>query len=175
MPLPVLTVALGILGILYVLVGYPVLLAVLARRGRPMRGQPTTLSVSILIPVQNGQKYLRAKLRSILATDYPRELLEIIVISDGSTDGTDEIARDFAPFGVQLMRVRRGGKPAALNAAIPTTRGEILVLTDVRQELAEDCVRHLVVAFADPTVGTVSGEVIMRKAQNQEQADLGLY
>jgi hypothetical protein len=69
----------------------------------------------------------RPKLDSVLALDYPRELMEILVISDGSTDRTDSIVQEFAPQGVRLLQVPRGGKCAALNAAIPQARNEILL------------------------------------------------
>ena len=107
--------------------------------------------------MRDGEHYLRAKLESILALDYPSELLEILVVSDGSTDGTDSIAGEFAGRGVRLLRVPAAGKPAALNAAIPQSRAEILLLTDVRQTLDPSCLRSLIACFADPTVGAVSG------------------
>src|SRR5579872_153279 len=121
---------------LYVLAGYPLLLRWLARRGpRPVQRRSIVPSVSLIIAVHNGERFLEAKLQSVLALEYPAGKLEIIVASDGSTDRTDEIAEKFAARRVSLLRLPRGGKPAALNAAIAQARGEILVLTDVRQPL----------------------------------------
>ena len=88
----------------YVVFGYPVLLGLLARfRARPIRKEPQLKTVSVLLPVRNGEAWIRQKLESILALDYPRELLQVIVISDGSTDGTEAAVRDFAARGVELV------------------------------------------------------------------------
>ncbi len=161
---------------LYILVGYPLLLAVAARQwGRPHKRGNMEPSVSIIIPAFNGEHYLAGKLRSVLALDYPREKIEIVVVSDGSTDRTDEIAQEFASAGVKLLRVARGGKPAALNFAIPQVSGEILLLTDVRQDLERSSLRSLVRGFFDPEVGVVSGELVIRNAQTGAQSEIGLY
>lgn len=160
----------------YIMVGYPLLLRVLARRhGRPHRRGDITPSISVIIAAYNGEKYLAAKLESVLALDYPAERMEVIVVSDGSTDRTDEIARQYEDRGVRLLRVERGGKPAALNAALPQASGEVLVLTDVRQLLEADSVRRLVSGFADAEVGVVSGELVIRNAQSGAEAEIGLY
>jgi len=162
--------------VLYILFGYPLLLGVMARyRARPVLKKPQARSVSVLVAVYNGERFIAEKLRSLLALDYPRELLEILVISDGSTDKTDSIVEGFAPQGIRLLRVPHGGKPAALNAGIAQSRGEILVFTDVRQTLDPDSVQNLVNCFADPAVGVVSGELIIRKGSSQEEMDVGLY
>src|SRR4051812_3688319 len=91
--------------LVYVVILYPVLLWYLARHKSPVekRGDPVT--VSIIIPVRNGARYLRAKLESVLALNYPKALLEIVVVSDGSTDATEEIAAEFASFGVKLLNL----------------------------------------------------------------------
>jgi cellulose synthase/poly-beta-1,6-N-acetylglucosamine synthase-like glycosyltransferase len=160
---------------LYTVAGYPLLLGWMARRWpAPVRKREIQPSLSVVIPVHNGANYLAAKLESILALDYPRDLMEVLVVSDGSTDATDDIAIGFAARGVQLLRVPRGGKPAALNAAVPLTRNEILVLTDVRQVLASVSVRKLVENFADPRVGVVSGDLLIRKG-NLEETSVGAY
>ena len=164
------------LAIAYVLAGYPLLLALLARsRARPLQKRFEPRSVSIVIAVHNGEMFLRNKLRSVLALRYPRELLQILVVSDGSTDATDAIAAEFASEGVDLRRIPRAGKPAALNAGIHQATGEILVLTDVRQELEPESVECLVACFADPAVGVASGELLIRKGGLREEADIGLY
>lgn len=168
--------ALSMAAIAYVLFLYPLGLALLARRRpRPVRAAPYTPAVSVIIPVRNGEPWLAGKLESVLALDYPRELLEIFVASDGSSDRTEDIARQFAGRGVRLLTLPRGGKPAALNAAIPQAAGEILLLTDVRQALARDCLKRLAACFADPQVGVVSGNLIIRKGGSSEEANTGLY
>jgi cellulose synthase/poly-beta-1,6-N-acetylglucosamine synthase-like glycosyltransferase len=162
-------------GLFYITVGYPIVLALHRRSGAPIRKEFLPRTVSVLIAVHNGQTFLRRKLESVLALDYPRELMEILVVSDGSTDDTETIATEFAARGVQLLRVPRGGKAAALNAAIPRLTGEILVLTDVRQALAPDSLRLLVSCFADPTVGAVSAELRILPGERREESDIGLY
>ena len=160
----------------YVMAGYPLLLKVLARyRSRPVTKGAVPRSVSILIPVRNGGAFIRDKLMSVLGQDYPKELVEIIVLSDESTDETDDVVREFAAAGVELVRLPRGGKPAALNAGFRRAHNEILVLTDVRQTLDRGCVKALVSCFADERVGVVSGELLIRSGELSEQADIGLY
>jgi biofilm PGA synthesis N-glycosyltransferase PgaC len=162
--------------VLYVLAGYPLLVAALARRrGRPVRKSFEPRTVTVLLPVRNGEPWLRDKLRSILSLDYPRELVQVLVISDGSTDRTEEIAREFAAQGVELLSIQAGGKALALNAGMARARGEILFFTDVRQALAPDSLRNLVACFADPEVGAASGELIIREGDTQEEAHTGLY
>jgi cellulose synthase/poly-beta-1,6-N-acetylglucosamine synthase-like glycosyltransferase len=162
---------------LYFLAGYPLLLAFYPWRNAPaVAKDPAQIrSVTVLLPVYNGEAFLRAKLESILALDYPKELLEVLVISDASTDASDAIAGEFASSGVRLLRVPKGGKAAALNAGIDQARGEILFFTDVRQKLAPDSLRHLVACLADPTVGSVTGELHIVTGDRQEEADMGLY
>lgn len=162
--------------IFYVVAGYPLLLRWVAlRRPRPVQRRPIEPTVSLIIAVYNGERFLEAKLQSVLALEYAADKLEIIVASDGSTDRTEEIAERFAAQRVSLLRLPRGGKPAALNAAIGKARGEILVLTDVRQPLEPPSVARLMENFADPTVGVASGELLIRAGATQEEADIGLY
>jgi cellulose synthase/poly-beta-1,6-N-acetylglucosamine synthase-like glycosyltransferase len=161
---------------IYVVVGYPLLLRWVARRRpRPVQRRPIEPTVSLIIVVYNGERFLEAKLQSVLALQYPADKLEIIVASDGSTDRTEEIAEGFSADRVSLLRLPRGGKPAALNAAIGKARGEILVLTDVRQPLEPPSVARLVENFADPSVGVASGELLIGAGVRQEEADIGLY
>lgn len=162
--------------VLYVLFGYPALVLLLSRKmDRPFQMRFTPRTVTILLPVRNGEAWIGAKLRSIAKLDYPRNLVQVIVISDGSDDGTEEIVREHQADGVELLRVPRGGKAAALNAGMKRSRGEILFFTDVRQELAADSLKRLVSCFADPRVGVASGELVIMDGRNNEQANVGLY
>ncbi|MEP6535783.1 MAG: glycosyltransferase family 2 protein [Bryobacteraceae bacterium] len=164
---------LGAAFLLYVLFGYPLLLAARARlHSRPVIKAQEWKTVSVLLAVKNGEKFLRAKLESILALDYPRELLQVIVISDGSTDRTDAIAAELADVAIP---VPPGGKALALNAGMAKATGEILFFTDVRQPLAADSLRQLVNCFADPRVGVASGELIILDGKTQGEASIGLY
>ena len=163
--------------LLYVLAGYPLLLALLVRlRGAaPISKTFSPRTVSILLPVRNGERWLRAKLDSILRLDYPKDSLEILVISDGSTDQTETIAQEFAAQGVRLISVSRGGKAAALNAGLRRAKGEILFFTDARQQLDPAALRELVACFDDPSVGVASGELFIRDGATSEEANVGLY
>jgi cellulose synthase/poly-beta-1,6-N-acetylglucosamine synthase-like glycosyltransferase len=159
---------------LYVVFGYPLFLGWLARRASvPVKRCFEPRSVSVLLAVYNGERWMGEKLESILALAYPRERMEILVISDGSTDGTDDIVRQFEPAGVQLLRVPRGGKAAALNFGMARASGEILFFTDVRQPLEPGCLKSLVSCLGDPTVGAVCGHVLFRG--DAGGAHLGLY
>jgi biofilm PGA synthesis N-glycosyltransferase PgaC len=164
--------------ILYTLAVYPALMAWFFRRSvRPVRKNPKFRpTVSVVLAVHNGQQFIRQKLHALLSQDYPRELLQIIVISDGSTDATDDIVESFEDRGIRLLRVIRGGKAAALNAALPHLTGDVVFLTDVRQELPSDTLAELVANFADRTVGAVTGEPRFVTADPAPQeSDLGLY
>jgi len=149
----------------YLVAGYPLLLAALARwRPQPVRKQSIEPTVTVLLAVYNGDNWIRAKLESILGLDYPRNRMQILVVSDGSTDRTDAIVSGFEAQGVELLRVPRGGKAAALNVGIPRSSGEILFFTDVRQQLEPGALRQLVNCFGDPRVGGASGQIIFVKS-----------
>ena len=160
----------------YALVGYPLLLNRIARRvDNPVHKDDKMRSVSFVIAVYNGEKFLERKLKAIFAQSYPRELMEILVVSDGSTDRTDEIAQRFANQGVKFLRVPRGGKAAALNAGVPLVSGEILVLNDVRQTLDPNCLRNVIACFGDPKVGAVSPQTIIVQGETHEETTTSLY
>jgi len=167
---------LSALYIAYVLFGYPLLLAGLARRAsKPVQKRLEFKTVSILLPVRNGERWIWDKLNSILELNYPRELMEIIVVSDGSRDRTEELVEEFAPQGVELVRISKSGKAVALNRALERARGEIVFFTDVRQLLDPESLRNLVACFADPSVGAASGELIILASDSREEANVGLY
>jgi poly-beta-1,6-N-acetyl-D-glucosamine synthase len=171
----VLILALGTVA--YVLIGYPLLLAAMPHKRRPPveKNLDYRSTVSLVIAVYNGAEFVKAKLESILALDYPRELLQIIVVSDGSSDGTEEIVRGFSERGVQLLAIPHSGKASALNAALAIASGSILFFTDVRQMLDRRALLHLVANFADPAIGAVTGEMLLAKGRAGEQADMDLY
>jgi cellulose synthase/poly-beta-1,6-N-acetylglucosamine synthase-like glycosyltransferase len=158
------------------LFGYPLLLALLTSRlERPIRRGPVRGRVSFLIAVHNGEKFLEAKLRSVLDLDYPRELMEILVLSDGSTDGTNDIARRMKTDGVRLFSLPRGGKSAALTRGMAEATGDFLIFTDVRQQLARESLTLLLENFADPAVGVASGALNILDPATHEEASTGLY
>ena len=165
--------------VLWVLAGYPVWLAVRARLFcRVPRPGPNEPAITAVIPVHNGVQFLSGKLDSVLASDYPPEKLDILVLSDASSDGTDEVAEEYArrfPGRVRFRRLPKGGKAAALNAALPEVSAEVLLLTDVRQRLHHRCVRRLAEMLHDPEVGVVSGNLKILSGESSEEANVGLY
>jgi glycosyltransferase involved in cell wall biosynthesis len=142
----------------YTFLGYPLLLWIVSlfRNRRPVRSTIWP-NVSIIIPVHNGAHLITDKIRNTLDLAYPKEKLEIIVASDASVDGTDEIVRSFATEGVKLLRIpERRGKHYAQMVARDASRGEILFFTDASVELEADSLQKIVSGFADPSVGCVS-------------------
>jgi glycosyltransferase involved in cell wall biosynthesis len=108
--------------------------------------------------VHNEASVIAATLERILSVDYPNERRQILVVSDASTDGTDEIVAAFAPRGVELLRLpQRRGKTAAENAARSLVTGEIVINTDASVRVDAAAFKHLVAAFTDPSVGVASG------------------
>ena len=135
--------------LVYVVFVYPLLVAVASRIWpRPIRRDGKQRSVSIIIAVRNGERWIEQKLESIFKLNYPRELLETIVALDGCTDRTEEIARRCTASGVQILILPPGGKPAALNAGIAQAHGEILFFTDVRQALDRESLGKIVACLA---------------------------
>lgn len=144
----------------YVFVGYPGLLWLFSKlRPRPLLQENITPSVTLLISAFNEAHVIGRKIENALALDYPRERLEIMVISDASSDATDEIVRSYADRGVVLHRMpQRGGKTLGLNAGVERARSEILVFSDANIIYRPDALRKLVRNFADPAVGCVTGD-----------------
>jgi cellulose synthase/poly-beta-1,6-N-acetylglucosamine synthase-like glycosyltransferase len=148
---------------LYGYVGYPALLWLGARWRDAGNGDGAMVgdewpSVSIVLPAYNEEATLEATIANLLELDYPRDRLQVLVVSDASSDRTDEIAMSFADRGVELYRLpERGGKTAAENASRFLVRGEIVVNTDASVQVDPHALKPLVAAFRDPTVGVASG------------------
>jgi len=140
--------------------GYPLSLLVLTRfRRKQVRKQEFFPEVSFIITAFNEERRIPAKLENTLKLKYPREKLEVIVASDGSTDRTDQIVLDYNGRGITLLKVRqRGGKENAQKEAVAAANGEILVFSDVATMLEPDGLTKIVANFADPSVGCVSSE-----------------
>ena len=111
------------------------------RSNNPVHKDDKLRTVSFVIAVYNGEKFLERKLNTIFAQNYHASSSRSGLSPTASSDRTDDIARTFADQGVKFLRVPRGGKAAALNAGVPLVSGEILVLNDVRQTLDPDCLR----------------------------------
>ena len=159
----------------YVYLGYPALMAALVqvRGARRVRPDDILRRVSFVISAYNEGGVIRRKLENALALDYPRELLEIVVISDASTDDTNAIVREYACRGVALAaQTERRGKTAGLNRTVPHLSGEIVVFSDANAMYKPDALRKLVRNFADPAVGCVTGEARYVKG-DRTAADVG--
>jgi cellulose synthase/poly-beta-1,6-N-acetylglucosamine synthase-like glycosyltransferase len=162
---------------LYILIGYPILLRIVRFKPGPAVRKDLSYSptVTAIVAVYNGAAQIRAKLETLRALDYPKQLLNVIVVSDGSTDATEAIVKEYADRGVQLIAAPHRGKATALNLAFEQATGDLLFFTDVRQPLDPMALRHLAANFADPTVGAVTGEMRLLKGEAGEQADMDLY
>jgi len=144
--------------ILYPYLGYPLVLMLLARLApRPIRRGAQEPTCTLIITAYNEIANIRAKLDNALALDYPADRLQIIVASDCSDDGTDQVVREYAERGIELVATgSRGGKVAAQNAALERATGEILVFSDARIQLSPESLRAMMADFGDPEVGCVS-------------------
>ena len=167
--------------IFYVYVGYPLLLLAwrsVARRPRQKRfWEP---SVTIVMAAYNERDTIEKKLINFHELDYPRDLLQIIVSLDGSTDGTAEFIQTFENEGIDVLSdPQHSGKATTLNRAVLAAHGEVIVFVDSRQRLEPNAIRELVANFQDQTVGAVSGELILvdpKASTNGQAADaIGLY
>ncbi len=152
----------SVAGILGAYAGYPaILILVSVFFGRRVRKSDECPSVSILIAAHNEEASIAATIRNKLALDYPGSLIEIIVISDGSTDRTEEIVRGFGARGVHLLvQETRQGKTAGLNRAVTASRGDILIFSDANSMYDKDVVTRLVANFSDASVGYVTGKMV---------------
>lgn len=147
----------------YTYVGYPILVALLAKlRPQKIQLDDTWLpTVTVCIPVYNASTYVRAKLDSLMAQTYPADLVEILVYSDGSTDDVADIVKQY-PRVTFIDHKPRQGKPTALNEMRKIARGEVLLLTDIRQPLAPNALRAMIMKLADPSVACVSGNLVLQ-------------
>lgn len=156
-----LILGLSVAAIGYVYVGYPLLLKLLVwlRGVHPVQRADVTPSMTLLISAYNEAAVMRAKLENALALDYPRERLDIVVVSDASTDGTDAVVAEYAARGVRCVRQEwRRGKTAGLNIVVPRLKSDVVVFSDANAMYEPDALRMLARNFADPAVGCVTGE-----------------
>ncbi|MFD8171391.1 bifunctional polysaccharide deacetylase/glycosyltransferase family 2 protein [Streptomyces sp. NPDC059709] len=156
---PALSAGLVIVGV--AVMGRFAMMLVLARRHHRQRnrrrfgwGPPVTGPVSVIVPAYNEKECIEATLRSLARSTHP---VEIVVVDDGSTDGTADIAESLGLPGVRVVRQANAGKPAALNNGVRHARYDIVVMMDGDTVFEPDTVRHLVQPFADPSVGAVAG------------------
>jgi biofilm PGA synthesis N-glycosyltransferase PgaC len=144
----------------------------------PVMRAPQEPYVSIVMVVRNEERCLESKMQNLLQLDYPPDLCHLVVVSDGSTDRTDAILRQYGgePRVQLLMNQLSRGKAAGLNDAVSLAAGDIVVLTDARQKIEPCAIRLLMESFADPQVGCVSGSLMLGDPQAGEAGQgMGLY
>ena len=171
----------SVLAILYAYVGYPAVLWLVSRsvglNERSPAGQGAYLpSVTLIISAYNEEKVIGEKIENALSLDYPRELLEIVIVSDGSSDHTCDIALEFSNKGIVLRHYEgRIGKTACLNRALPLAAGGIVVFSDANSTYEKGALRALLRPFQDSTVGFVTGWTRYGSGEGTAPDSLGLY
>lgn len=167
----------GSLGLVfYIYIGYPLIIDLLARTlHRTHEASDRLPPVSVLIAAHNEERDIEATLLNKISLDYPRDRLEILVVSDESSDRTDSIVEAVAVAAdvpVKLFRQQpRRGKTAGLNLLVPYASGEILVFSDANSIYASDALRMLVRNFADPGIGYVTGKMVYTNADGSLTGD----
>ena len=154
----------GVVG--YTYLGYPLGIHLMSRlRPRQVHKGEIEPTVSVVMCAHNEEDQVGRKLENLLSLDYPAHKLQVVVVSDGSTDGTDEVVRGFVDRGVVLERLEQpSGKALALNRGVSRASGEVVLFCDTRQRIEENALRVMVPLFADPKVGAVSGELMIEGA-----------
>jgi len=161
--------------ILYTYIVYPCLLYLRTRvYPRSVGKKIISPKISFVIAAWNEGRNLERKIGNLQVLDYPSELIETIIVSDGSTDETNTILGKAAGVHAILLP-EHGGKAAALNRAIEVATGELIVFMDVRQRLAKDSIKMLVEGFADPAVGCVSGALELGDGEADSPRGVGSY
>ncbi len=163
----------------YSYLGYPGWLWVKSKWSpRPVRRSHDEPTVSAILVVRNEEAVVARKLDNLLALDYPAEKLEVVVVSDGSDGRTPAILGDYAARGrvKMLLKPAAQGKAAGVNDAVGMASGDLLLLTDARQQIEPQALRYLVENFGDPEVGAASGELMLGDPQTGEAGKgMGVY
>lgn len=168
---------LSLLFVVYTFVGYPVVAVGLARLfARPITKGDFSPQVSIVLVAYNEAGRIRGRIENLLDTSYPTDRLEIVVVTDGSSDDTPQIVREFSDRNVRaVVRSERSGKAACLNVGIPEATGAVVVLCDARQRFAKETIPNLVSNFADERFGAVSGELFIESSESSVGGGVDIY
>jgi cellulose synthase/poly-beta-1,6-N-acetylglucosamine synthase-like glycosyltransferase len=165
-----------IASILYVYVLFPVMVILRGSLGGDSN-QYSDVSplpfVSVIIAAYNESKTIRKKLDNLISLDYPKDRIEFVIASDGSNDGTDAIVREYEEQGVKLLSLPRRGKAAALNSAVMSSTGKILVFSDANSMYEREAIRILVRPFADSEVGGAAGNQCYLSEREVSAEDAG--
>ena len=146
--------------VFYAYFGYPFSLVIIKNiMSKEVKRESVTPGVTLIITAFNEEKRIQDKLENSIVLEYPEGKLQILVASDGSVDGTNDIVRSYEAQGVELLEVvNRGGKENAQKEAVPYARGDIIVFSDVATILEPQGLMEIVSNFADPSIGCVSSE-----------------
>ncbi|MDD5259290.1 MAG: glycosyltransferase family 2 protein [bacterium] len=164
--------------IFYTYFGYPLLIALMSvLYGKIVAKQWIYPRISLIIAAHNEEKDIAKKLRDSLNLDYPQDKYEIVVVSDGSTDNTNDIVRNFQDSGIRLLALpERKGKTSAQNEAVKSAKGDILIFSDATTVFQKDTIKQMVSNFADNNVGGVGAELIyVNKNKTATGEGTGLY
>jgi cellulose synthase/poly-beta-1,6-N-acetylglucosamine synthase-like glycosyltransferase len=171
-----LTYWISVAALVYVYVGFSMLIVVLGFvLRRKVKKSPIEPTVSVIVAAYNEERGIGDRIENLLSLDYPRQKLEIIIVSDGSTDRTNEITAGYESKGITLLKLSRRGKIFALREAVSMARGDILVFSDANSYFKPDAVSRLVPNFADKKVGGVCGNQIYIKSENIASDGENLY
>lgn len=165
--------------IIYTFVGYAAVIRFMARLAGRVIGkdaQREPHSVSVIVVVHNEEARIERRITNLIESDFPTEKLEIIVVSDGSTDATASKITAFANPAVRLIeRPVRAGKAACLNVGVASAHGEIVVFADARQRFSKGTIRELVANFSDPSIGAATGALEIEAASSGAGAGIDIY
>ncbi len=165
--------------ILYTYFGYPLLVtlpAIFRPKPRYAYRKENAPSVTLLIAAYNEEIAIGGKIENSLALEYPQDRLQILIVTDGSSDRTPQIVERYAGRGVNLLhQPGRRGKMAAINRAIPQARGEIVVFSDANNSYRPDTIQKLIAPFGDPMIGAVNGAKVIEKGDGSLGESEGLY
>lgn len=163
--------------ILYCYFGYPLLIYIVAKlHPRKVHKKKFRPAVSIVLSVWNEEEVIEKKIHNLLSLDYPKEKMEILIGSDGSTDRTNAIIKSFFdPRVIFIESGKRQGKMLTINELVKKAKHEVIVFTDARQAFATDAIKELVDNFADPSIGSTSGELIFAPKEGGTAKGLNLY
>jgi len=163
--------------IIYCYFGYPALLWGVSKiASKQVSKAYISPTVSVVLSVWNEQDVIQKKIENLLNQDYPKEKLEILIGSDGSTDRTNDILQKYKGDRLHIIQnAERRGKMAMLNELVEQANHEMIVFTDARQVLAPNAIKELVANFSDPAVGCASGELVFSEDDGATARGINLY
>lgn len=166
----------SILIVIYTYFGYPALIWALSKTKRipdlsPPNDWPT---ITLLTPIHNDLEKAKAKIENLLQLDYPKDKVTIMMVSDGSNDGSEEYLSNDNRIKFHFYSQRQG-KPTALNKGVKNIDSDIIIFTDVRQKVNEDAAKRLVSRLLQPHVGAVSGELVLLDPETNTGSHVSLY